>query len=107
MGFWDRFKNLTNSVVITSASSAKDIAVNTEIEKDDGSKWTKNSKGAWEKSGGVSGATGPQGPQGVSGAKGDTGATGPQGPTGATGPAGANGVSPTITLSGSTLTINS
>lgn len=60
MGFWDRFLFATSSTTISSTSSTT-AAVDTEIEKDDGSVYVKNSKGAWEKSASTSTTTGGTG----------------------------------------------
>lgn len=63
---------------------------------------------------GPKGDTGPAGPAGKAGPKGDTGPAGPKGdpgpagatgPKGDTGPAGPAGTSPTISVSGTTITV--
>lgn len=57
---------------------------------------------------GEKGDSGPQGPTGATGPRGPAGATGPQGPqgpTGATGATGPQGISPTVSISGVTMTV--
>jgi hypothetical protein len=91
MGFFSRFKFKIQDTLVSHVSEVNQAVIGTEIVKDDGTIFKKNSKGAWEKSGGSKGDTGEIGPQGPQGPKGDTGDIGPQGPQGLQGPKGDTG----------------